>query len=110
TCVALVALPALARASDYSWQDGPAVESSDHNCVTNHSEQEAGAWLSYYIDPSAPPQTGTVYYVGIDVAGIGDPCVGMYADMNLQLPAGTTPDVSATTPVKCVLKFPNSSS
>lgn len=102
--------PSLARAAGYSWQDGPAVESSDTNCVTSDSEQEAGAWLSYYIDPSAPPQAGTVYYVGIDVAGIGDPCVGMYADMNLELPPGTTPDVSATDPVKCVLKFPTSSS
>ena len=102
--------PSLAHASGYSWQDGPAVESSDTNCVTNDSEQEAGAWLSYYIDPSAPPQTGTVYYVGIDVAGIGDPCVGMYADMNLELPPGTTPSVSGTTPVKCMLKFPTSSS
>jgi hypothetical protein len=108
TCSAFVALPALARAAD-SWQSGPSVESQDSNCVTGNGEQEAGSWLSYYFDPSAPPQINQTYYVAIDLAGIGDPCAGIYSDIELALPSGTTPAITTSDPVVCYLKFPNSS-
>jgi hypothetical protein len=48
--------------------------------------------------------------VAIDVTGIGDTCAGIYADVNLGLPSGTSLAVSTTNPVLCYLKFPNSNS
>ncbi len=109
-CVALSAIPAAASAAA-TWQSGPLVESQDVNCITSQTEQEAGAFLSYYADPANPPQVGQVYYVAIDIAGIGDPCSGgAYADVQLSLPSGTQPAISAADPVRCYFKFPNQSS
>jgi hypothetical protein len=101
--------PSLARAA-VSWQTGPLVESQDSNCVTGQSEQEAGSWLSYYIDPQNPPVTGQTFYVAIDLVGIGDTCAGIYSDVELALPSGMSPAVTSQTPVFCYLKFPNHSS
>jgi hypothetical protein len=108
-CLAMSVAPGLARAAE-SWQSGPLVESQDSNCVTSGNEYEAGTWLSYYTDPTAPPQTGHAYYVAIDLDGIGDPCAGVYADVELALPSGTTPAVTQSNPVVCYLKFPGSNS
>jgi Divergent InlB B-repeat domain len=114
TCFVFAVHASLARAelcsSGCSWQSGPLVESSDSNCVTGNSEQEAGSWLSYYINPQSPPQPGQTYYVAIDLAGIGDPCAGIYADIELAMPAGTSPAITASDPVLCYLKSPGSSS
>jgi hypothetical protein len=93
-----------------SWLSGPLVESQDFNCIIADVEQEAGSYLSYYVNPSAPTQAGQVYYVAIDVTGIGNTCAGIYADVNLIMPNGTTPAVSASHPVYCYLGFPGASS
>jgi hypothetical protein len=107
--VALTVAPAAANASA-QWISGPLVESQDVNCIDGFVEQEAGAFLSYYADPQNPPQVGQVYYTDIYMAGLGDPCAGgAYADVNLIMPNGTQPAVSAQNPVKCFFKAPNSS-
>ena len=103
--ILLGAMPALARASA-SWQSGPLVESQDNNCITGDPEYEAGTYLSYYADPASPPQVGQVYYVAIDATGIGNACAGIYADINLTMPSGTAPAISAQFPVRCYLQFP----
>jgi hypothetical protein len=101
--------PSLARAA-VSWQTGPLIESQDSNCVTNQTEQEAGSWLSYYIDPQSPPVAGQTFYVAIDLAGIGDTCAGIYADIELALPSGMSiAPITSQTPVFCYLKFPGHS-
>jgi hypothetical protein len=105
----LALVPALAHAAA-SWQSGPLVESQDTNCITGDVEYEAGSYLSYYVDPANPPQTGNVYYVAIDVTGIGNTCPGIYADINLIMPSGTAPAVSASNPVRCYLGFPGATS
>jgi hypothetical protein len=104
----LLAVPAVAGAAA-GWQSGPLVESQDFNCITADVEQEAGTYMSYYTDPTNPPKAGDVYYVAIDVTGIGDTCAGIYADVNLGLPSGTSLAVSASDPVRCFLEFPNTS-
>lgn len=106
---ALLAAPAAARAA-VSWQSGPLVESQDVNCVDGFVEQEAGSFLSYQADPADPPRVGQTYYVAIDLTAIGNTCAGIYADVELALPSGTVPAVSASDPVRCLLEFPGSSS
>jgi hypothetical protein len=103
--LAVAALPAVANAAA-SWQEGPLVESQNIDCITGDVEQEAGAYLSYYADPANPPQVGQVYYIGVDLAGIGDPCAGgEYASVNLIMPPGTAPAISASHPVKCYMNL-----
>ena len=101
-----------AYASDpgYSWQSGPLVETQVYDCIDGELEAEAGSFMSYYVDPASPPQTGQTYYVAINVTGIGDPCPGMYADVELGLPSGTSLAIDATHPVECFLEFPGASS
>jgi hypothetical protein len=107
--IALACLPAFARASA-SWQSGPLVESQDNNCITGDPEYEAGSYMSYYTDPANPPKAGDVYYVAIDVTGIGNTCAGIYADVNMILPSGTSLAISSQHPVICYLGFPGASS
>ncbi len=109
TLAIFAAAPAVAQAST-SWQSGPLVESQDANCNTGNTEYEAGTWLSYYADPSNPPQVGQVYYVAIDMRMIGNPCAGAYADVNLVLPPGTTPAISSTYQVRCYEQWPGQTS
>jgi hypothetical protein len=99
-------LPVAAHAAA-SWQSGPLVESRDNDCNTGAPEYEAGSYLSYYADPNNPPQTGQVYYVAIDLTSIGNPCEGIYADLSLIMPNGTSPAISSANPVKCYLQLPN---
>ncbi len=99
----LVLAPPLAHAAA-SWQSGPLVEVGDINCITQQSEYEAGSYLSYYADPANPPQVGQVYYVAIDIAGIGDTCSGAYGSFELSMPSGTAPAISTANPVRCYLK------
>src|SRR5947209_12169144 len=82
-----VLVPGVAQAAA-KWQSGPLVEVQDQNCITQQIEYEAGSYLSYYADPANPPQTGQVYYVAIDVTGIGDTCTGAYGDIELSMPSG----------------------
>jgi hypothetical protein len=108
-CAACLAVPAIASPAA-SWQSGPLVESQDSNCITGQAEYEAGTFLSYYADPTAPPQTGQVFYVAIDLTGIGNTCAGIYSDINLILPSGLSLAISAAHPVICYLGFPGASS
>ena len=101
--VGLVAAPPLAHAAA-SWQSGPLVEVQDSNCITGQIEYEAGTYLSYFADPANPPQVGQVYYVALDIAGIGDTCSGAYGSFELSMPSGTAPAISAANPVRCYLK------
>jgi len=105
----LLVSPALAQAAA-GWQSGPLVESQDANCVTGQIEQEAGSFLSYWADPADPPRVGQTYYVAIDLTAIGNTCPGIYADVELALPGGTVPAVSAANPVRCFFEFPGTSS
>jgi hypothetical protein len=105
TAVGLAAVPAVANAAA-SWQEGPLVESQVVDCITGQVEQGAGAYLSYYADPANPPKVGQVYYIGVDLAGIGDPCAGgSYASVNLVMPPGTAPAIDASHPVKCFMNL-----
>ena len=101
--VGLVVAPPLAHAAA-SWQSGPLVEVQDSNCITGQIEYEAGTYLSYFADPANPPQVGQVYYVALDIAGIGDTCSGAYGSFELSMPSGTAPAISAANPVRCYLK------
>ena len=78
--------------------------SRDSNCITGQIEYEAGSYLSYFADPANPPQVGQVYYVALDIAGLGDTCTGAYGSFELSMPSGTAPAISAANPVRCYLK------
>ncbi len=107
--LATLAFASVAQAA-YQWQSGPLVESQDFNCITGSVEQEAGSYMSYYFDPTSPPLSGQTYYVAINTTGIGNTCAGIYADVELYLPAGTSLAIDSTHPVECFLQFPSSSS
>ncbi|MEA2481413.1 MAG: hypothetical protein QOJ07_3335, partial [Thermoleophilaceae bacterium] len=104
--LAAVALtPGLASAAP-SWQSGTTDESSIENCysVINGSpylEVGAAATAYAYYDPAAPPPAGQTYYVAVTVFGLGNACAGQLADIEMALPPGTQPAITAQAPVRC---------
>lgn len=108
-CLAALAFvgPTAAHAAGPSWQSGPIVESPDvQDFISGNLTPDVGTFLSYYADPANPPQVGQTYYVAIDLDPLADDAAGIYADVNLVMPPGTAPAVTAQTPVVCYLKFP----
>jgi hypothetical protein len=102
-------MPATAHAA-YAWQDGAIQESQITNCESiiqgsPYQEAGAGAYAGAYLDPNALPHIGDLYYVHVVIYGLGNSCSGQYADIQIGLPDGTAPAISATYPVKCFLNF-----
>ncbi len=89
------------------WFDGSIQYSNIVNCSSiiggyPYQEKGAAAYTGYLTDPEASqPSPGTVFYVHVVVTILGANCSGQYADVNVQLPAGTSLAISASNPVVC---------
>jgi hypothetical protein len=89
------------------WYDGLIQYSTIINCVSiitgyPYFESGAGTYVGYYANPSSGlPIPNSVYYVHIIIYGLGNACSGMYAYVDLGLPANTSLAISAGNPVYC---------
>ncbi len=99
--------PIVAEASTYRWFDGSIRYSNIINCASiiqgsPYQEFGAGAYVGFYGDPEgSQPSPGTLYYVHVVVAALGNACSGQRTDINFKLPASTSLAISGSNPVRC---------
>jgi hypothetical protein len=96
------------------WQSGATQESTITDCgsiILGSPMASPGAAVTPYVneDYNSPLVVGQVYYLAVTVFGIGNSCSQMAADIQFALPSGTTPEISAATPVVCLPLEPNAS-
>jgi len=97
--------PLAARQAANTWVSGTLAETQTTNCAsvilgTPTTEYGIGAYVSYLTDPAAGlPKAGTVFYLSVYMAGVGNPCSGTKVLVDLQLPAGTSLAVSVQNPI-----------
>jgi hypothetical protein len=67
-------------------------------------EPGAGAVANVLYDDAAPPRAGDVFYVGVQVAAVGNPypCLDQSMRPDLTLPSGVSLAISTATPIRCV--------
>jgi len=114
--VALVAAAALlgapittpsARAAGLTWIDGDPQTSTVTNCAsstTDHTFTETGAAVTtgFQADvANASPRAGIIYYVRVHIDGLGSPCGGQHAVVDLLLPPNTSTAISVANPITC---------
>jgi hypothetical protein len=105
---AVLAVAAPTALASYQWTDGVIQESTITNCASiifgnPYSEAGAGAYVGAYVDPNNLPHVGDTYYGHTVVAGVGDPCAGTYAHLEVAPPRSSTFAVTSGTPVFCYL-------
>ncbi len=110
-CGALLTTPIASRpaeAAGPAWYDGLIQYSQVVDCGSiifgsPYSTTGAGTYVGFSADPeTSQPAPGQVYYVRVVVAGIGNPCAGQYADINVQLPPSTSLAINTANPVRCL--------
>ena len=106
-----IAMPASAQAAA-QWNSGAAQELTITDCVSiinGNPQSSPGVAVTPYVyeDYSNPPPATSTYYLAVWVYGIGDSCAGQVADIDMTLPANTTPSISFATPVVCHPLGPN---
>jgi hypothetical protein len=109
--VAMVFTASAAQAAP-SWHDGVVDYSYSVNCSsmifgTPYLEATAGSYAGVYVDDANLPDAGEVFYVRMTVAGLGAPCAGPYAHMELALPTDVNLAISQDFPVFCYGQRPN---
>src|SRR5690606_31028582 len=91
----------------YQWYDGVMQSSQTVNCGimgTPTVGPGTSAYVGAYADPQANmPAAGQTYYVHIVAGAVGNPCSGQIIYMDIILPAGTVPAVTAGTPIQCFI-------
>ncbi|MCJ7724081.1 MAG: hypothetical protein MUP03_08110 [Anaerolineales bacterium] len=101
-----LSLPQRAYASS-AWYDGSIEYSTILNCWsiingTPYYENGAGTYVGYIADPTAgQPEPNTTYYVHVVIYGLGNSCSGMYAYIDIGLPANTALAINSTDKVYC---------
>ncbi|MEI7742828.1 MAG: hypothetical protein WCK58_03635 [Chloroflexota bacterium] len=96
-----------AEATALPWFDGAAVTSTVTNCAsigTGYDFTELGASVTtgFQADVSnAAPGAGQVYYVRVHIDGVGSPCGGQKAVVDMMLPPSTTAATSVAHPIIC---------
>ena len=102
--------PAHAAGAGAGWYSGSIQYSQIVNCTSliqgsPYTEFGVGTYASFYANPEAnQPAPNQPFYVEVVVSGLGQPCSGgSRADINVQIPAGTSLAISGTNPVRCFL-------
>ena len=101
-----LSIPQPASAS-FTWHDGTIKYSIITNCVSiiignPYTEYGAGTYVGYLTDPTAgQPEPNTTYYVHVVIYGLGNSCAGMYAYIDIGLPANTALAINSTDKVYC---------
>ena len=112
--LAVAAVAATSAVAAPGWRDGVIDYSYSINCPSMifgspYLEATAGSYAGVYIDPNDLPDAGEVFYVRMTVAGLGNPCAGPYAHMELWLPQDVHLAISSDYPVFCYAQSPSSS-
>lgn len=104
---ALVAMPPAHAAA--TRHEGVVKFTSALNCESvlggySYYEPGAGAVANVIYDDAAPPRVGEVFYVGVQVAAVGNPypCLDQSMRPDLTLPTGVRLAISPDTPIRCV--------
>jgi hypothetical protein len=90
-----------------AYSDGRIQYSEVVDCVSiiqgsPYTTPGVGTWVGFNTDPAAAkPGPNDIYYVRVVVGGIGNACAGQFAQIELGLPASTSPAISGTNPVLC---------
>ena len=93
--------------SSAAWYDGLIQYSTITNCGSiimgsPYTEYGAGTFVGFLADPNASvPAPNVPYYVHLVVYGMGNSCSGMYAYLELSLPANTALAIDTTNKVYC---------
>jgi len=65
-------------------------------------EAGLGTYIGFYADPdNGLPGLNQTFYVEVHLAGLGYPCGGQHASVELVLPAGVTLNVAPSSPIQC---------
>ena len=84
------------------WIDGAMQSTMDQNCYTGLLAPITSEFVSYWGNEAATsPKVGDVYYGRVVVAGVGRPCAGPMASIEVILPANTFFAIDETNPVHC---------
>lgn len=67
-----------------------------------YPEAGIGTYIGFYADPeTGQPAVNQTFYVEVHMAGLGNPCSGQRAAVELGLPAGLTLNITGATPIQC---------
>ncbi len=84
------------------WYDGGILYSAVVNCVNGYMEYGVGTYVGFVADVELEqPIPGQTYEIRFVIAGLGQPCAGQIAWVDLALPPGTQPSITAETPIRC---------
>ena len=106
--LALLACAASAAHAAPRWMDDVTQYTQGTNCASvimgsPYREAILGAQAGTFADPADLPGLGEVFYVRVVVAGLGHPCAGPYAHVELQLPGDMQLGISEQFPVQCLV-------
>lgn len=99
--------PPTAEAAGLQWYNGYNEYSSVISCASiifgsPSVEAGVGTYVGFTADPlTGQPALNQTFYVEVHMAGLGSPCGGQRAAVELALPAGVTLNVTGGTPIQC---------
>ncbi|MEQ1702772.1 MAG: hypothetical protein ABMA25_21900, partial [Ilumatobacteraceae bacterium] len=101
--------PSRASAAGLQWYAGYNEYSQVISCAgiifgSPYPEAGIGTYIAFTADPqSGQPAINQTFYVEVYVAGLGAPCGGQRASVELALPPGVTLNVTNSTPIQCYM-------
>jgi hypothetical protein len=76
--------------SENKWLDGAMQSTMDLNCYTGYANAITTEFVGYWGNEDVTsPRVGDVYYGRVGVGGVGNPCAGPYAHIEVILPPYT---------------------
>jgi hypothetical protein len=88
--------------SKNKWLDGAMQSAMSQNCFTGFVGPSSSEFVGYWGNENVTsPRVGDVYYGRAVVAGVGSPCAGPMANIEIILPPDTFFAIDATNPVRC---------
>lgn len=97
----------LAQQNDAAWYDGTIQYTVIINCYSiiqgnPYSEYGVGTYVGYLANPNSyQPSPNIPYYAHVVVSGVGNPCSGTRAYIEIQLPADTVLAIDDSHPLIC---------
>jgi hypothetical protein len=96
------AAQAASEAVTEGWQDGAMQSTMDYNCYTGMLETTTNEFVGYWgTSDVSSPRVGDVYYGRVVAGGVGHPCGGPYAHIEILLPPSTSLAIDQNNPVRC---------
>ncbi|HEX6833008.1 MAG TPA: hypothetical protein VF132_05695 [Rudaea sp.] len=97
-----------ARAIQLPWYEGVFQNiGTDFNCIVGTPEIRVQGYAAQtWHDAHNPPAVGDVFYAQVVLSHPGNPCAGSAVGLEILLPPGVTPAISAGNPVFCFAYAP----